>query len=1560
MKKLYLLLFLLTAIGFVNGFAQSRGVYVLKVDAWVWDGANNHSGSCTNRFDMFALFSDGERRHFAAQDLNPIGGTAQYYGHSTEFENNRSFYKLEIYGERNWKNWFNCKGNSGWKDMWFDPATYTRCEERSANDRIDHWSSNVTFRVYPKNIQLYPVGGVSELPSDSRISIAATYGFPMDIYKWEYIVPDLPGATWTRFPAALQTGENVSFSANELFGAAADQIIGHNVMIRVDYGCSFRAATSNIITLETKLSSPKIASVQPDNILCFGENNGSVKINFDRAIKPNELLNITLTQPAMPGWTDGEYNLTSLAPDNSFTWGKRLLPGTYTINLIGKYPNSSHSTSTNSPQHTATFTITAPTALTTQLLEADKRMVSCYSGNDGAVKVTAAGATPGYTLYYRSDPAAAWSTLAFSGNSVLLENLSAATYQLYVRDANGCTEKTAGGADKVYAVAITQPAAPLAFDGYNTSMPTAFGYTNGSITVLIKGGTANPDGSYNAIWQRANGTPITPFNSNAGTTWQTRVENLPAGDYTLLITDAKNCTINRSFTLTEPPLLTAVISLQNKISCKGDSDGKLLATAGGGVPGYRYEWYKVVGGVKTPIGQTTAAADLLPHNQYLVKVTDANNIERESAVFDLFEPALLTSSLAATAVKCNAGSDGAVTSAVAGGTLPYQYTWNNGATTPNIANVPEGFYTLQVEDAHGCNVRTSASVTQPAAPLAVADLQLTYPRAFGYSDGKIKVTLSGGTPAYNIVWKNAAGTVLSATELAEKIPAGEYFLTVTDANYSGTPGTACYLSASFTLTEPPPLTVNITETHFVSCKGFADGELTAHAAGGVPISGGAPYRYEWYRMNGATPTLIPANTAVASGLIAGTYKVKVTDWNNISKESTLHLLAEPNLLETQLAVRNVTCFEGNDGHIKTTTTGGTLPYQYVWSNGDLTPDVVTQPAGTYTLQLKDARGCTLQPSATIQQPAAALVITQVETKNPTAYTYTDGSVAVQLAGGTTPYSIQWKNSAGTVIATNTTTLANVGDGTYTLEVKDAQFAQNTNGSTRGCTITGTYTLTEPPLLKAVIAVQQVISCNKMDDGELVAHATGGIPAGSGLPYKYTWWKQVNGTFVQISQTDSILRKMHAGVYLVKVTDENNITRESVPFTLTEPDKLNISFTTTAVTCASGQDGSATATVAGGTLPYQYEWTTGHTGPVLTNIFEGTYMLFVKDGHGCETQKQVDIFIPGGITIQPTVTAPTCTGYDDGSIQLAVSGGIAPYTYQWSNGATTRDLQQLSAGSYTVTITDANRCIRRQTFILKDPAPLAISLGPDKTLCNGQQWTLNAAIPDEQARYRWSSDAGFTSAQAAVTIQQAGLYKVQVTDGKGCMGEGQIRISQQQSDISAEFLVATQVLKGEVVSLINISSPMPETVVWDIPAGRNITVISQNKMLAELRFDEAGVFPLGLKSGTGNCEQVFRKSITVLNKERLPQPGGAQTPFIKGFEVTPNPNGGQFTVKITLDKPADIRLRLINIISNSVVNDRKEGGTDRYQLAYNASLVPGTYVLLLETPVGHSIRKIVVY
>lgn len=535
----------------------------------------------------------------------------------------------------------------------------------------------------------------------------------------------------------------------------------------------------------------------------------------------------------------------------------------------------------------------------------------------------------------------------------------------------------------------------------------------------------------------------------------------------------------------------------------------------------------------------------------------------------------------------------------------------------------------------------------------------------GGSTGAVTVTGAGGTAPYTYLWSNGASTAT-----VSGLAAGTY--TVTTADAFGCTGTA-----SVTLTQPSAITLGGLPTiSNASCGGGCDGSIS-----NVVIVGGTPpYTYLW--SNGAT-------TANISNLCAGAYTGTVTDNNGclfvsppitISAGGTLALSGVP-------AVSNASCAGACDGSITgVAVTGGTAPYTYLWSNGATTANVTGLCAGSYDLTITDAGGCTysLPTAIAITEPAQLTIPTPTAT-NITCNGLSNGSITVAPTGGTAPYTYAWSPTGGT-----NATASGLAAGTYTVIVTDAN----------SCTATASATVTEPTALSlSGFPTATNVACF----GDSTGSVTGLNPTGGTPPYTYLW---SNGATTQ----DAL--NLPAGTYNGTITDANGCTLSSpTGFTITQPAAaLNLAGfpTVTDVTCFGAGDGAVSdLNPTGGTAPYTFLWSTGATTAGLSGLDGGSYNGTITDANGCTLSSPTGFTVnePNTLSVQGIVTDATAAG-GDGVINAVVSGGTAPYVYDWDNGATTEDISGLDQGTYTLTATDANGCFESATFTVDGPVGIS--------------------------------------------------------------------------------------------------------------------------------------------------------------------------------------------------------------------------------------------------------------
>lgn len=708
--------------------------------------------------------------------------------------------------------------------------------------------------------------------------------------------------------------------------------------------------------------------------------------------------------------------------------------------------------------------------------------------------------------------------------------------------------------------------------------------------------------------------------------------------------------------------------------------------------------------------------------------------------------------------------------------------------------------------------------------------------------------------------------------------------------------------------------------------------------------------------------------------------------------ASVSIVSPPALSYTATKQNDVRCYGGSDGAIGITASGGVGNYRagylpagqsdYTWipfsaasqtSLSGLAPD-------SYSLRVMDGNSCVQRDGSNneviatipINQPTAPLQLDYSQLTNPLAYGYSDGQITAVLKGGTPnpdgSYAITWTDPLGNGVSTVVnsplngsyqTILQNGGNGSYSLQATDANFALAAAGQQDGCILKTSFTLVQPPPLIVSIEQTKIVTCHGLATAQLVAHGQGGIE----IPvtrYQYQWYRLNNGSPAPTGQNDSVLSQLQAGDYQVMITDQNSITKTSATFTITEPGLLAVTITTTPLACNGDSTGIATPTISGGTAPYKYNWSTGDTTAVIGGLTEGGYFLFVTDSNACQAQQVANVTSPFGLQIDSLATSPTCHQSCDGSIVLNVSGGAGGYTYLWNTGASVSAISGLCAAAYNVQISDQNGCKATRSFVLQDPSLLSVNAGKNTTLCTGQTYQADATIADPAAVYQWGSSNGFAANTPVVSLSDSGAYWVTVTDSHGCYGQDSFLISRIDKDIAADFLVSTQVFQGQQVTIVNISHPDPDSINWMVPDTPAISIVSEDSLSATLLFNDTGSYSIGLKAWLAPCWKTSVQRIVVLQAQSFDDPGTVGDPLVSAFTVTPNPSSGEFTVHITLSDAVKIRLRMISVLTDVTVDDRQASGSSQYDLPYHmGSVAKGEYFLLLETPKGNSVYKVMI-
>ncbi len=532
------------------------------------------------------------------------------------------------------------------------------------------------------------------------------------------------------------------------------------------------------------------------------------------------------------------------------------------------------------------------------------------------------------------------------GTNLATSNLNAGTYTITATDSHGCTATAS--------VTITQPN-PLSEITATTANALCYNNNNGSGDITASGGTL----PYTYSW------------SNGNTT--SSISGLSGGTYTVTLQDNCGVAIIDSVIITQPATLSAGAVTNTNVTCNGLSNGSANASSNGGTLPYTYSWSNGSSTVST-----SSSPSALSAGSYTLTLMDNCGGSSITSV-TITEPAAIAITTTVTPVTCAGG--GSATASVSGGTSPYTYLWSdaNSQTTVTAVGLASGSYTVTLTDFNGCTDTSSVfiSITSGISVSANATANVS---CFGGNNGSAMANVTGGTTPYTYLWSDGnSQTTANATGLSM----GSYTVNVTDNN-------GCTGVATIGISQPNQLNVVAAAITNVSCNGGNNG-----SAFSVPSGGTAPYTYLW--------SPVGASSATVASLTVGTYTIMVMDsCGNSATASTV--ITQPNQLNIITnVISNVTCSGFGNGNASSVVNGGTTPYTYSWSDGEITANANGLGAGTYTLTVSDSCGGSATSTGLITQPAVLTTIHDSVDDNGSC----NGIAVLIGSGGTSPYTYFW-------------------------------------------------------------------------------------------------------------------------------------------------------------------------------------------------------------------------------------------------------------------------------------------------------------------------------------------------------------------------------------------------------------------------------------------------------------------------------------------------------------------------------------------------------------------------
>ena len=1033
-----------------------------------------------------------------------------------------------------------------------------------------------------------------------------------------------------------------------------------------------------------------------------------------------------------------------------------LIAGTYSITVTNSFGCTS----------SASIILISPNGPTLSFTHTD---VACSSLSNGSINMTVIGGTAPFTYL--------WSNGSTTED---ISSLSAGTYNITVTDVNNC--------QAIGSVVISQNAGMVISQTNNNS---TCGLANGNVDLTVIG-----NGPFTYLWNNASTNQDLPF--------------VGAGSYSVTVTDVNSCTSSLSLVLNNTAGPTLVF-IPIDASCNGSSTGSITLVVNGGVGPFSYNWDN---------GSTTQNLNNIPAGIYIVDVTDANNCHATGGII-INEPAPII--ISSTNINAICGLlNASIDLTVSGGFSPYAYMWSNSAVTQDISGIGVGLYTVTVSDFQGCTNTYSVNISNSSGPI-LSETHINV-SCFGAGNGSINLTVTGGVSPYLYFWNNS-----STTQDQTNLIAGNYSVTVTDNNN-------CQSNISVTISEPGTLLINelhvdascsvgngsidlsvsggtggysylwnngttledltslfsglytitvsdanictgslsinignsagvsLSETHFNAlCNGSSSGSIDLSVSGASP-----PFAYNW---NNA------ATTQDINLLAAGVYTVTVSDLNNC--ESTLSIIiSEPAVLNLSESNSDVLCNGSNSGAIDVSVSGGTSPYFYLWSNSFTTQDLSSLTTGNYSVTVNDINSCSASLVVNISEPS---LLTVAESHVNSNCGNLNGSIDLTVGGGISPYLFLWNNSA------TTEDLSLINPGNYSVTVTDAN----------NCTIDSIINLLNisgPTLTET----HSDVLCFGNNSGSIDLS----ISAGSS-PYNYLW---SNGA------TTEDISNLVSGTYTVTANDLNNC-QVILSVAILEQLAISISENHSDANCGIS-NGNIDLSISGGTMPYSYLWNNSMTTEDLMNIAAGIYFITVTDANNCTNAILVNIINLSGPVLSETHNNVLCNGGNNGSIDLSVSGGASPFSYVWSNAQLSQDINLLTSGNYSVTVSDLNNCIASLVVSISEPGILILNETHIDESCSNSNGSINLLIFGGVSPYQylWSNNGTAED----ISGLNAGVYTVTVNDVSGCTSSLNAIIANISSPTLSESHIDV-LCNGNNSGAIDItvsSGVQPYTYIWN--------------------------------------------------------------------------------------------------------------------------------------------------
>lgn len=1234
------------------------------------------------------------------------------------------------------------------------------------------------------------------------------------------------------------TGGSGNFEVTLLPNGPTQIINGNTATFTINSAGSYTFQVTDLGTLCYFITQPYIinpydtiaaTATTASDVTCFGDNNGSVSLNVS-------------------GYT-GNYNYNLLdSSNNSVATGTEntatnpivitgLNGGIYTI-LV---------TATDAPYCDAitnTFTIRTPsTPLAVTLLKTAD--VTC-SNDQGEIQAIATGGWGSYTFRF---------TNITSGTPVLLQDfnannyltgLDAGTYEVTVRDANGCEETDTVELEIPIPITATIAASHTTLD--------CFGDTNASISVTASGGS----GIYEYKLQYYDSNSVL---QTSPIQLSPIFNNLGAGTYSVIVSDTWSCEVQTiELTIAEPTEVQASLVLDAQVTCT--TDARLILSATGGTGPYEFSSSQNGPFIPFASGTSHTFTNVTPGTyQYYIRdsfgcVGQVSN----QLVVDPVTPLEIHLDLTAAIINCTGQFSADIYATATGGLGNYQYELLDDPSamipiagpqpTGLFTGLPAGTYYIQVTSEDCAEVSSPVVITDPD-PLETVTNTFTNVTCFGDNDGTITVEMSGGTGIIKYAISPSLDKFDTINHFTDLAP-GNYTVVAQDAN-------GCYEVFDFTITQPDLLEVVSHSVTDEICFNAMDGTATITLTGGT-----APY---YVSLNSSDPSdfiEIVGDTYTFTGLIPGVHFIFYKDANDCEHYLILDEIL-PGVELTPTYEVDYNCTANVPGNVLTISVNPNVVADVTYSLNGGTPqqsNIFTDvPHGNHIITVSHSNGCREDLPIIIEEKFPLLMDSR-NSEDVSCFGGNDGSIQLVMSGGNGLIEYELSSNLGVWVTSGTFT--NLIAGNYTIRVRDEI----------NCELEFNFTINEPLELTASITASTNEICLGDANGTATINVTGGT-----APYQTSLNSNTNYVTGQFDFTG-----LTVGPHTIYVRDANNC-ETSVQVIITEGVDIlpSVDAYTVDYNCMSNVPGNILTinvnTSVVGDVTFSLNGGTPQQSNIFTDVAAGSHTVTINHINGCSVPLEVIIEAKQPLLlVSSDFTNVLCNGGNDGSITLVMSGGNGTIEYELSSNpgvwVTSGIFNGLTAGNYTVNVRDEINCTQTYNFTINQPTSLnssIVSIQPE--ICAGDRdGSAQITVSGGTAPYstRLNTQSNFVQGQFTFNNLAGGNYTVFIRDANNCEITLPVTI-----DYGANLTANVQVtygcennmpsntvivnidptVIGDVVFTLN-GVDQYENIFYNVPPGPQIIeILHPNGCYDVVTFSINDIQPLTLQAVQNNINQI---------------------------------------------------------------------------------------------------------